>query len=409
MSADLLERALFNIGRAAHSTFAKQLQAGKARFDFSVAANREFWLAGWRYIANLGLKGTWRTAYEWAKLLLSLDLKDPYCIRLLIDNLAMRGRQYEHFIELCTQTAFAEEWKELPNIQSTLALAYYRSNQQKEARKQLRTAMSHFPWVFSRLAQELDIQPIPKRIWGKMPPAQSHELLAELYITRTKDLWNSPELVSLIVEVADTLIDAEEPAEPPEITLDIARHVILSDMRNVLSLVPTRFLSSRIIDYDPLPPQTSEASQGQGNPSQQQGGLLSRLAQLVRPQLMDELLERVHIGAQERGPADAPDMSDSDEELDPAVPPSGRNQERVRQWLLGPGLGPLQESIRRQGVGPEHPDLNVDDAVDNYLEALAALNDGAREEFLLGTLTGILGEHVVNVLEVYLHEYFGLY
>lgn len=102
-------------------------------------------------------------------------------------------------------------------------------------------------------------------------------------------------------------------------------------------------------------------------------------------------------------------MSDSDEELDPAVPPSGRNQERVRQWLLGPGLGPLQESIRRQGVGPEHPDLNIDDAVDNYLDALAALNDGAREEFLLGTLTGILGEHVVNALEVYLHEYFGLY
>lgn len=409
VSADLLERALFNIGRAAHSTFAKQLQAGKAKFDFTVAANREFWLAGWRYIANLGLKGTWRTAYEWAKLLLSLDFRDPYCIRLLIDNLAMRGRQYEHFIELCTQTAFAEEWNQLPNIQSTLALAYYRSNQQKKAREQLRAAMSRFPWVFSRLAQELDIQPVPKRIWGKMPPAQSHELLTELYINRTKDLWNSPELVSLIVEVADTLTDAEEPAEPPEITLDIARHVILSDMRNVLSLVPTRFLSGRIIDYDPLPPQNSEVSQAQANSSQQQRGLLSRLAQLVRPQLMDELLERIHVGAQEQGPAEAPDMSDSDEELDPAVPPSGRNQERVRQWLLGPGLGPLQESIRRQGVGPEHPDLNIDDAVDNYLDALAALNDGAREEFLLGTLTGILGEHVVNALEVYLHEYFGLY
>jgi len=68
--------------------------------------NREFWLVGWRYISNLGMKGTWRTSYEWAKLLLGLDISDPYSIKLLIDHLALRAREFEHFIELCTQTVF---------------------------------------------------------------------------------------------------------------------------------------------------------------------------------------------------------------------------------------------------------------------------------------------------------------
>ena len=123
MSADLLERALFNIGRSAHSSFGNQLQQGKAKLDFLLAENRELWLVGWRYILNLGMKGTWRTAYEWAKLLLSFDTEDPYCMRLLIDQLALRGRQYEHFISLCTETIFSEKWKDLPNIQCSLSLA----------------------------------------------------------------------------------------------------------------------------------------------------------------------------------------------------------------------------------------------------------------------------------------------
>jgi hypothetical protein len=36
------------------------------------------------------------------KRLLSLDDSDPYCMRLLIDHLALRGREYAQFVQLCT-------------------------------------------------------------------------------------------------------------------------------------------------------------------------------------------------------------------------------------------------------------------------------------------------------------------
>jgi Protein of unknown function, DUF654. len=266
VSADLLERALFNIGRSAHSSFNNRLKDGQARLDFLKSENRELWLVGWRYIANLGMKGTWRTAYEWAKLLLSLNDSDPYCIRLLIDHLALRGREYAQFVDMCTQTRFSRDWADLPNIQCSLVMAYLRLNRPQDCRRQLHDAMSRYPWVFNRLAQELDLSHIPKQIWGKMPPTGSHELLTELYITRAKDLWNTPEAVALIMEVADTL-SGEEPVEPPEITLDIARHVVLSDIPKVTTHLPNRFVSGRMSSSDPLPPYESDAFRQQSRPN----------------------------------------------------------------------------------------------------------------------------------------------
>ncbi|KAK2763887.1 hypothetical protein FQN54_009505 [Arachnomyces sp. PD_36] len=262
VSADLLERALFNIGRSAHSSFGACLKNGGARLDFKHQENRELWLAGWRYIINLGMKGTWRTAYEWAKLLLSLDSRDPYAIGLIIDQLALRGREAAQFIEFCTETGFGTEWENYPNIQCSLALAYSRQNKPKESRQQLHIAMAKYPWIFCRLAQELNIEPMPKKIWGKMPPNQSQQLLCELYIARAKDIWNTPETVGLIVEVADTLSPETLPIEPFDISLDVARHVLLSDIPAVTTHLPTHFTASRISSSDPLPPPNSESQYG---------------------------------------------------------------------------------------------------------------------------------------------------
>ena len=60
-SGDLLERALFSLGRAVHSTFAKNLSEGKARLDFNRPENREFWLASWKYMQNLSMRATSRS------------------------------------------------------------------------------------------------------------------------------------------------------------------------------------------------------------------------------------------------------------------------------------------------------------------------------------------------------------
>ncbi|EEP77095.1 conserved hypothetical protein [Uncinocarpus reesii 1704] len=254
VSGDLLERALFNIGRSVQSSFGSCLAEGKARLSFDVKENRELWLAGWRYIINLGMKGTWKTAYEWAKLLLSLDAGDPYCICLTIDQLAIKAREPEHFIQLCQHPTLKKRWDLLPNIQCSLALAYFQKKDAKASREQLRHAIARYPWVFCRLAQELNINPVPKSIWGAQVPNQAFELLTELYINRAKDIWNTPEVITLFMEVADS-IGAPEPAiEAPEISLNVARHVILSDIPAVLTHLPRQFTTRHISASDPLPP-----------------------------------------------------------------------------------------------------------------------------------------------------------
>ncbi|KAI2788610.1 hypothetical protein POX_e06630 [Penicillium oxalicum] len=416
VSADLLERALFNIGRSAHSSFNTRLREGQARLDFLYMENRELWLVGWRYIANLGMKGTWRTAYEWAKLLLSLNDSDPYCMKLIIDHLALRGREYGQFVDLCTQTRFSRDWAELPNIQCSLVMAYLRLSKPQECRRQLHHAMSRWPWVFNRMAQELDLQHIPKQIWGKMPPTASHELLTELYIVRSKDLWNTPEAVSLIVEVADTLSDEPHSIEPPEITLDMARHVVLSDIPKVTTHLPTRFVSGRMSASDPLPPYDSDAYRQQSDPTP---SYLAQVPQAGQPQWLRDFMGQLQNGGGIRFPwLQRGDMEGDEEEIagdggnvdggGPGNPSSeGRarplavDQQVIEQWLVNDGLEALEIFFHRNGVDRG----NWGDVVDyspltEYLEALEQIQpETSRLPILHGIVQEVIGEIAVSVLE----------
>ncbi|KAL4930666.1 transcriptional repressor TCF25 family protein [Aspergillus undulatus] len=405
VSADLLERALFNFGRSVHSSFGNRLREGKARLDFLHAENRELWLVGWRYIANLGMKGTWRTAYEWAKLLLSLNPEDPYCMRLMIDNLALRGREWPHFIDLCTNTRLSQEWEDLPNIQCSLSLAYLRLNKPKECREQMRLAMARYPWVFCKLAQELDIQPMPKRIWGKLPPTDGHELFTELYIVRTKDLWNTPEVVSLLVEVADTLPEGDEPTEPPEITLDIARHVVLSDTPRVTTHLPSRFVSGRISASDPLPPYESEAFQQQSDPTP---SYINQIPEDRRPQWLRGLLAQLNnggirfpgLGARDADEA-GDDALDGGLEGEPALPPAGPEQQAaIEQWLLGEGLQNLQAFVSQYGVDRGNWDLEVDwTPLHDYVDALLEIEPESAHRLLNGAIREAAGPMIVDLVQ----------
>ncbi|KAL3472762.1 transcriptional repressor TCF25-domain-containing protein [Aspergillus californicus] len=405
VSADLLERALFNFGRSVHSSFGTRLKEGRARLEFVHSENRELWLVGWRYIANLGMKGTWRTAYEWAKLLLSLDPSDPYFMRLMIDNLALRGREFAHLVELCTQTRLSKEWEYLPNIQCSLVLAYFRLNKPKECRKQLRIAMARYPWVFCRIAQDIDIKPMPKRIWGKMPPTDGHELFTELYIARTKDLWNTPEIVTLIVEVADTFAEGDEPIEPPEITLDLARHVVLSDIPSVTTHLPSRFVSGRISSSDPLPPYESDAFRQQSDPTP---SYLSQVPEAGRPQWLRNIMDQIHNGGLhfprfggEGGEGLGDDVSSDEGVGGDYAPPSSGPEEQValEHWILGDGLHSLGEFIRQYGVDRGNWDLEVDySPLHEYADALNAIDPVARQGLLDGAIRDSLGPMVVDLL-----------
>ena len=267
VSADLLERALFTFGRSVHSTFSVSLRDGLARLDFNVPENRELWLAIWKYISNLGMRGTWRTAFEWAKLLLSLDpLKDPYAVTLSIDQLALRGRQQEQFAKLCEPSAFGATWAHLPNIWISLPLAYHRLKEPRKARQYLAEAIHKYPYIIHRLFQELDLSPIPKSVWGSLPSTDAENLFTELYATRARDLWNTPETTALLMEVTQSFAsyDTSNVTLGPklEISLEEARHVLLTETPALIALLPRRFTQMHTSGADPLPPPSSTSSDG---------------------------------------------------------------------------------------------------------------------------------------------------
>ncbi|KNG52390.1 transcription factor 25 [Stemphylium lycopersici] len=259
-ASDMLERALFTFGRSVHSTFATNLAAGKARLDFRRPENREFWLAVWRYLGALSTRATWRTSFEWAKLLLAMDPEhDPYCIRLLIDQLALRGRDAEGLVNLVEADYLQRQWKVPPNLAYGVALAHDRMKEPQKARSALRNAIKEYPWLAARLCKELDISPIPKPVWGKEPNSDYQELLCQMYVPKAKDLWNTTEGTTLLVEICysfeEDLGAGEDPywlAQIPED--DLARHVILSDNQALMSLLDVRVKSKYTSVSDPLPP-----------------------------------------------------------------------------------------------------------------------------------------------------------
>lgn len=266
VSADLLERALYTFGKSVHSSFPVAMREGTVRLSFDKPANRELYLTIWRYIRNLEMRGTFKTAFEWAKLLLQLNTQsDPYGVTLMIDQLALRGRSHDQLISLASEEAYGGAWQHLPNIKISLVLAHMRAKQPKEARHQLAVAMHQYPYILSALASALDISPLPKALWAQVPSTDAEKLYTELYVERAKDLWNTPETSALLVEVAETLkhysaVTSTAPPPPKlEISLEEARHILLLESPTLLALLPRNFTRMATTGYDPLPPPSSES------------------------------------------------------------------------------------------------------------------------------------------------------
>lgn len=262
MSGDLLERALFSFGRAVHSSFTTAVAEGKARLDFRRPENREFWLAGWRYITNLGQRGTWRTAYEWAKLLLSLDPEnDPLCIALVLDQMALRAGQATHLLKLIECSFFSRRWLARANIAISNSLAEYKNKEHSRSEHQLKRAISTYPWIFVRLFQELNIERIPKSIWGKSPRSRREKFDCEFYVHGSKDLWNTPETIAFLIETAESASTSILPPEDERpITRDEARHVLLTGSPLLIGLLPEEFTQMSTTSSDPLPPPDNRES-----------------------------------------------------------------------------------------------------------------------------------------------------
>lgn len=98
-ASDFVERAMFAFERAFTASF--NITTGQNRLDFARIENRPFFLALHRHIINLQRRGTMRTAFEFARLLLSLDPHiDPHGALLYLDHLAVKAGMYEWLLEV---------------------------------------------------------------------------------------------------------------------------------------------------------------------------------------------------------------------------------------------------------------------------------------------------------------------
>ncbi|KAL7624250.1 hypothetical protein AAE478_005810 [Parahypoxylon ruwenzoriense] len=263
LSADLCERALFTFGRVSVSLFRQKIEEGKARLDFRRPENRQFWLAGYHYLKNLIMKGTYRTALEWSKLLFSMDWDDPYGIIHFIHPLAIRAHESKWFIDFCDTEildtcATAQDAQDY--IRQTLVLARLQQKDAAGAKALLVEGMERLPWLYSNLFKSLNLD-IPKAIWGIQPRNQDEELHTNVYLHQTKGLWDNAQTISLLKEAARERKrpDVKTFPFPPAVKTNLARFVYLLEIPSLMSLVPRELMSASINwEFDPFPPPFDE-------------------------------------------------------------------------------------------------------------------------------------------------------
>ena len=202
------------------------------------------------------MRATWRTAYEWAKLLFSLDpIDDPYAMKLILDQLALRARQPQQLLDMLEQDVLGF-WQALPNLAYSKSLAFRMTGSGDASGQTLKTAVQKFPWVAARLFQEAGIDQIPPTVWGKQASGEIDPLHCELYVSNSIDLWKTPENMDFLRDVVGEVKDGESSSgDETSVTAEnVARHVVLTDKPALIGLLPERYTSMIESSSDPYPP-----------------------------------------------------------------------------------------------------------------------------------------------------------
>ncbi|KAI0938885.1 hypothetical protein AcV5_000459 [Taiwanofungus camphoratus] len=296
-AADYIDRALFTYERAFIGSF--NFTSGVNRLDFDRVENRPFFLALHRQVFDLQRRGCMRTAFEFARLLYSLDpWTDPHGALLHLDFLAIKADMGEWLLEIWD--LFAEQGFNpdhykcrmrvtvLPGWAYARALALYAREEAKgdknhyKSTDALKRAILDFPSVVPLLADRADI-PLSAAVrghsafkihtdaslLGSEPEAVRH-LLSHLYAQRSFSLWKNPARSSWFAQtVTSTLptfgtVWAESTTfllfsailENPNIAYSVYRHLIVleSSCRRLFGFIPPAILNTKHLACDPLPP-----------------------------------------------------------------------------------------------------------------------------------------------------------
>ncbi|KAI7884602.1 DUF654-domain-containing protein [Lichtheimia hyalospora FSU 10163] len=267
VAGDFVERALYACERAFHPHFA--FSSGTARLSYQRSENRSFFLAIFRHIQFLARRGCWRTAFEFNKLLFSLDPEgDPLGALLSLDSYALSAREYDFVVRMATTwkndgTMYPVDLTSMPNFAFSAAYAQFKLSSAEASRQSLQQAVLKFPTVCSKMFEKLGESSDDASFVQSLPEPYL-ELLETLFVERTHELFKEPEVLAWFKEnalaVTKQLKNTTRSLECEQhdaIPLSVSRHVVLTDIQTLLGFLPSSVTASSYHMYDPLPPSDS--------------------------------------------------------------------------------------------------------------------------------------------------------
>ncbi|KAL0948961.1 hypothetical protein HGRIS_009064 [Hohenbuehelia grisea] len=300
-AVDFVDRALFAYERSFIGAFS--FTSGLNRLDFDHVENRPFYLALHRQITDLQRRGCVRTAFEFARLMYSMDpWDDPHGALLHLDFLGMKAGMaqwlldvYDHFSSSVTVIGRPNHSRFdptcLPSWNYTRALALRSIEDSKKDKDHVAStsaliqAVRSFPSVVPLLADKLDVQ-LPGEIRGHRSfrietdaTSLSDELgvlhlLSHLYVQRSFALWKNSDISSWFASTVKDEFSSLPSGDLPHTDLSVRfngyfsniqlrysiyRHVMVleSSYRRLFSFIPRHVLSAKSLACDPLPPLTA--------------------------------------------------------------------------------------------------------------------------------------------------------
>ncbi|KAF8436005.1 transcriptional repressor TCF25-domain-containing protein [Boletus edulis BED1] len=300
-AVDYVSRALYAYERAFLGAFS--FTSGNNRLDFDRVENRPFFLAIHRQVIDLQRCGCPRTAFEHARLLISLEpLSDPHGVYLQLDYLCVKAGMGDWLLDVwsvyrSTSHENSGEYVDptvLPGWSYARALILRAKEKEKKERGEdfkeesteaLRQAILAFPVIVPLLADKCEISLSAEvrghkafRIHtdgiGLSPEEGILHLLAHLYAQRSSPLWKSSGHASWLSSTSNTLLSTlstqrTHPVRERSLRTfssrnlrhSIYRHVFVLEQthaqpqnRVLTAFIPSDITQGRHLACDPLPP-----------------------------------------------------------------------------------------------------------------------------------------------------------
>ncbi|GAA6064435.1 hypothetical protein JCM10212_006097 [Sporobolomyces blumeae] len=290
-SATHLSRALYALSTPLPTTF----PTGSFRLAYSQMENRAFFLSIARQVAILHKRGTWRTAFEFAKIALGTGGgDDPVGMLCWIDFLAPKANQNEWFLKLvpALDTSYPEMRAACyPGLAFAKALVLRNLEEEKKegnekSTEALKSAILKFPVVATLLSTSLafDLPPSLVTLPRAQPsgafttsPSYLTSLLAELYVVRSGPLWKDPASLAWLRKCCNEVAGEVQNREREEVRegekiwnegawdkgvapAGVIRAAFISEAASVRPYLPPSTRSGATYSFDPCPPDVAHAT-----------------------------------------------------------------------------------------------------------------------------------------------------